>query len=128
MVQEIKNLLKYDKFDKSKRKSEGGLFDDSCSICMDNFKDGNALTMTPCNHCFHEGCLMGWTNTTIDKILKDRRRNPDDPEEKSPACPNCGQTLIQAAANIENEAIMAIGGLLSSDSKVDQSDIVLEDI
>ncbi|GAB4814710.1 hypothetical protein N2152v2_001756 [Parachlorella kessleri] len=31
-----------------------------CSVCHDDFKRSEEVVELPCNHCFHEGCLMPW--------------------------------------------------------------------
>ena len=31
--------------------------EESCSICCDDFKDGEILTKTYCNHLFHTKCI-----------------------------------------------------------------------
>ena len=82
----LKSVLKTDKFSQQRRKSAAAaqpnhirrrsevLFDDSCSICMDNFSANQEIYLTPCNHCFHEACLMNWINTSLDKILKQKSK------------------------------------------------------
>jgi hypothetical protein len=34
-----------------------------CPICWDDFEAREEVTLTPCNHMFHEGCIMLWVNT-----------------------------------------------------------------
>lgn len=35
--------------------------DDNCPICMERLRE-YACAQTPCGHCFHGGCIMGWYN------------------------------------------------------------------
>ncbi|XP_073270247.1 E3 ubiquitin-protein ligase RHF2A-like isoform X3 [Primulina huaijiensis] len=42
---------------------DGGIqeaFDDSCSICLDDFCDTDPSTMTSCKHEFHLQCILEW--------------------------------------------------------------------
>ncbi|XP_073022779.1 E3 ubiquitin-protein ligase RHF2A-like isoform X1 [Primulina eburnea] len=42
---------------------DGGIqeaFDDSCSICLDDFCDSDPSTMTSCKHEFHLQCILEW--------------------------------------------------------------------
>ncbi|KAK4436741.1 E3 ubiquitin-protein ligase [Sesamum alatum] len=32
----------------------------SCSICLEGFSDGGRGTRLPCNHMFHENCIVRW--------------------------------------------------------------------
>ena len=81
-------ILTSEEFDKEKRKSikqqnsqfgnvshranhnvdHQKLYDDSCSICMENFENKNKVLITSCNHAFHEKCLDDWIKSRIDKI------------------------------------------------------------
>lgn len=31
-----------------------------CSVCKENYKLNDNLTVMPCNHNFHEECLVNW--------------------------------------------------------------------
>ncbi|CAL9023360.1 unnamed protein product [Prunus brigantina] len=33
-----------------------------CSICLDEFSEGEQVTQTPCKHKFHEDCILKWLN------------------------------------------------------------------
>ena len=48
-----------------------------CSICHDDFCDGDAVRLLPCNHYHHVAC--------VDKWLLDASR--------APACPLCNTKL-----------------------------------
>ena len=43
--------------------------EESCSICCDDFKDGELLTKTYCNHLFHTKCIWQWIDTKIANTL-----------------------------------------------------------
>ncbi|VVU94534.1 Ring finger domain [seawater metagenome] len=43
---------------------------DSCSICLDEFQEGDIAVILPCHHIFHKDCLEPW-------LLKEN------------SCPNC---------------------------------------
>jgi hypothetical protein len=31
-----------------------------CSVCLAGYSDGEAVTVLPCNHAFHRGCITSW--------------------------------------------------------------------
>ena len=40
--------------------------DETCSICQDTMAPGsNALSLTACDHRFHEGCIRTWLNSSV---------------------------------------------------------------
>ena len=51
-------------------KNSGKVFDDNCTICMDTFKQGQGVLITPCKHCFHVECLQDWINSSVKKQLQ----------------------------------------------------------
>ena len=36
--------------------------DDTCSICLDEFKEGDNIKKLNCKHIFHKECLLPWLN------------------------------------------------------------------
>ena len=46
------------------------LFDDGCSICIQNFEENQKIIVTPCNHAFHESCMHDWISSSVEKALK----------------------------------------------------------
>lgn len=62
------------------REGEGGCAAEAeeCSICIDEFLDGDALLLLPCGHRFHGACIRAW-------LGHDRR------------CPNCRFDLVSGA-------------------------------
>ena len=51
----------------------------SCSVCMDDYVDGDRLATMPCGHSFHLGCLRPWL-------------------ERSRRCPMCNEHCCGPAA------------------------------
>ena len=49
--------------------------DNTCSVCLDEFKDEDVLVKLNCEHIFHKDCLEPWLNNN---------RN----------CPLCRQNII----------------------------------
>merc|ERR1719478_288750 len=35
---------------------------DTCSICLGEFEDGESLRKLPCDHSFHADCIASWLN------------------------------------------------------------------
>jgi hypothetical protein len=56
---EIKKLNKYT-LTKEKLVNFGN--ENTCSVCKEEFNIGNKMMDLPCNHYFHEDCLMPWLN------------------------------------------------------------------
>ena len=57
----IASKLKKLKFKQSKHKAN----QDSCCVCVDDFSPDCMVRETPCNHLFHDECLMKWVETKI---------------------------------------------------------------
>jgi hypothetical protein len=36
---------------------------DPCSVCHEEFLEGNRVAELPCSHCFHQSCLVPWLET-----------------------------------------------------------------
>lgn len=34
-----------------------------CAICLDDFESREEVTITPCNHMFHEDCIVPWVKS-----------------------------------------------------------------
>ena len=54
---EIKKLKKF-KINADKLKEFG--IENTCAVCKDEFKIGEDCLLMPCNHHFHENCIMPW--------------------------------------------------------------------
>ena len=47
--------------EKEKEKDEDGK---SCAICLEDFEPSEEVMLTPCNHMFHEDCIVPWLIST----------------------------------------------------------------
>ena len=61
-------------------------YNDSCSICLDSYNNGDKVARTPCNHVFHHNCLKDWV-----------QKNPLNCK-----CPNCNADLHQKNKGKDN--------------------------
>jgi len=52
----------------------------SCSICCEDYSEGDAMRVLPCKHQFHIECVDQWFLTSTDYT-------------RPPACPLCNQAL-----------------------------------
>ncbi|KAF5839402.1 hypothetical protein DUNSADRAFT_973 [Dunaliella salina] len=52
----------------------------SCSICCEDYSEGDAMRVLPCKHQFHIECVDRWFLTSTDYT-------------RPPACPLCNQAL-----------------------------------
>lgn len=34
-----------------------------CAVCLDDFESGEQVLLTPCNHMFHEDCIIPWVRS-----------------------------------------------------------------
>jgi hypothetical protein len=108
LTNQVNTLLTFEEYRNGARRSliltsqlsspRDRFIDTSCSICTENFKDGEEVIMTPCNHSFHETCLTNWINSRIEKILIMIREAQEagrelSATEENPQCPNCNYLL-----------------------------------
>ena len=47
---------------------------DNCAICCDDFKEKEKISMTDCNHLFHDTCLWKWIETKIKQTVAEIER------------------------------------------------------
>lgn len=47
---------------KRKRVVKDGV-EESCRVCLEEFMKGERVTIMPCRHVFHEGCIETWLGT-----------------------------------------------------------------
>lgn len=90
----INNLLinelfpkKYD--DELSKQSKDGK---ACSICLENFKVDDKVSLTQCLHLFHFQCLSTWLHKNI----------------LNPKCPNCNYNFVQVKEDKPNTEIIHI--------------------
>ncbi len=89
---EIKKLNKYI-LTEDKLNDFGG--ENTCSVCKEDFNIGNKMMDLPCNHYFHEECLMPWLNQHDScPICRFELKTDDDDYEKM---------KLQRNGNINNQ-------------------------
>ena len=72
----IQKILRTVKWSTIMKENEGkDDIDNTCCICVEEFKNNMEVKQTPCLHVFHNDCLNKWVETKI--------ANPD--------CPSCRQ-------------------------------------
>ncbi|XP_022751160.1 uncharacterized protein LOC111299903 [Durio zibethinus] len=49
---------------KKRRLIEGLSSKEECSICTDEFLDGDEVASMPCGHVYHDGCIIRWLETS----------------------------------------------------------------
>lgn len=84
---------------------------------MENYIQNQAILVTPCNHSFHHECIMNWVKAESIKVEKDRIRNQihniePSREEERPGCPNCGQSILKKAEEVEKTAVLELNNVL----------------
>ncbi|OCF60049.1 hypothetical protein L486_02722 [Kwoniella mangroviensis CBS 10435] len=57
--------IKYEEFGKEENQAcvKGMEKDEYCSVCHDDYEAQSEITITPCKHMYHQGCLDTWLNT-----------------------------------------------------------------
>lgn len=73
-LSDLENKLPKKTFKASKHKEN----QESCCICVEDFTADSVIRETPCDHIFHDHCLMDWVKTKLNE----------------PDCPFC-RTAIQ---------------------------------
>ena len=62
-------------------------FENSCAICKNEFKIGEECLLMPCNHLFHENCLMPWiTNRNSCPVCRYELPTDDKEYEEMKKC------------------------------------------
>ena len=71
-----------------------------CPICLDDFESGQEVMLTPCNHMFHEDCIMPWVKSNSQ-------------------CPVCryafSEQMRERASNLNNNNNIATNHLTTSE-------------
>ena len=100
---EISKLNKYT-LTEEKLKNFGG--ENTCSVCKEDFSVGNKMMDLPCNHYFHEECLMPWLNQHDScPICRFELKTDDDDYEKMKLQRN-GNLMNQNRSNNINNIIV----------------------
>ena len=84
------NILFSKKMAEHTYKSEYNQYGGGCSICLEEFKKKDRVSMTPCNHVFHHKCIKDWLYKNI----------------KNPKCPNCNKEVLVEEENTIKEKTM----------------------
>jgi len=58
----------------------------SCSVCWEDFSEGEEVKLLECEHCFHEGCIVPWLELhgTCPVCRKELNKSVDPPPPASP--------------------------------------------
>ena len=68
--------------------------DDTCSICVEDFKQGETVTETKCKHQFHTNCIWQWVETKIAYMLNELEE--DEPVQYDCVeCPLCNTSFAR---------------------------------
>jgi len=86
--------------------------DISCTICLEDYHDGEKLRVLPCQHAFHEGCIVPWLT------------------ERAPTCPLCKAHLVvtREGDDYDSEEEIEDDDLDNDDDDDDDSDAAVVDI
>lgn len=100
--------------------------EETCVICLDNFKRGNTITVLPCGHIYHKSCITPWLSER-QRVCCICKRDPaapmDVPTETSPllqpAPPDSSDSSdssedddefdVETGSNVEGPAPVAVG-------------------
>lgn len=88
--------------------------DETCCICLDNYKRGHVITILPCKHIFHKKCIRPWL------------------EEQNRVCPICKQDPMELMANQsagadERSPLLASSSVIDDTAPEDPTDDQTED-
>ncbi|XP_071685820.1 uncharacterized protein [Rutidosis leptorrhynchoides] len=53
----------YDDFKAKSQEEQSNNDGQRCSVCLDDFEPREMVTLTPCNHMFHENCIVPWVKS-----------------------------------------------------------------
>jgi hypothetical protein len=93
--------------DLSSEPTEQSFHDISCTICLEDYEEGEMLRVLPCGHAFHSECIIPW--------LTDR----------SPTCPLC-KALLEVVRDGDDEhrrQVAEAGGEGATDGEGDERDL-----
>ncbi|CAM9258395.1 unnamed protein product [Chrysoparadoxa australica] len=81
---------------------EGNYLTDACSVCLDDYDEGDACMKLPCGHVFHQDCIATWfrgshccpyCQVEVDKLLDLKRVVPDESIEGLHSIMGAGTSL-----------------------------------
>jgi len=80
--------------------------DQSCSICLDNYVDGDILRRLPCEHVFHESCVDTWLRLNGHcPLCKRRVDGKEDPPEPTTALQQSEGGNVMATESSSSERV-----------------------
>ncbi|CAK66591.1 unnamed protein product (macronuclear) [Paramecium tetraurelia] len=59
------------------KKVQASMLNEFCCICLANYEESDTIRETPCNHIFHDKCIIEWQESNQFRF------------KKSKSCPNC---------------------------------------
>ncbi|XP_028412820.1 RING finger protein 150-like [Dendronephthya gigantea] len=68
----------------SKKEEEDGTLNNSCAVCLEEYKSGETLRTLPCNHEFHKHCVDPW-------LIEHR------------TCPMCKTNILKELGMLQSE-------------------------
>ncbi|KAG7300489.1 hypothetical protein JYU34_016121 [Plutella xylostella] len=103
--------------------------DSSCSICWDNFQQGEKISKLDCEHIFHTSCIEPWLQLHATCPICRRSLLPEEPPAPAPApapaeaSNGTGNTQPPAASGSSSAASLGLSPLLR---RVDQLSAVMQ--
>ena len=96
-------ITKLNKYTLTKDKLINFGTENTCSVCKEDFIIGNKMMDLPCNHYFHEECLMPWLNQHDScPICRFELKTDDDDYEKMKLQRNINQNNQNRNNHIQN--------------------------
>jgi len=106
------------------------LTNDSCPICLDDFKEKTKIMLLPCDHGFHPECIEPWVRQHNDSCPMCRETVTDKltQAQRGAACcynvssqrrltGNSNQSFVEAAVNLHDGQEMESSSATSSDEQ-----------